>query len=54
MQDTHREMCDFYLDRFRDGDRDSAFFGLIEASNGVIPILLEKFRTGKDGVCEIS
>lgn len=39
-----------YLSRFREGDRDGAFFGLLEMGHEVLPALIEMFRTEND--CE--
>lgn len=37
-----------YLERFRLGDRDGAFFGLLEMGHEVLPVLMSSFRAERD------
>ena len=38
----------YYLERFRKGDRDNAFFGLLEMEHEILPDLMELFRRERD------
>jgi hypothetical protein len=39
----------YYLERFRKGDRDGSFFGLLEMEHEILPELMAAFRIERDG-----
>ena len=45
---TIMQQIDGCLQRFREGDRDTAFFGLLELEHDVLPTLMTKFHTEHD------
>jgi hypothetical protein len=42
------QQVDYYLRQFRQGDRDGAFYGLLEMSHDVLPSLMTIFRMEPD------
>jgi hypothetical protein len=48
METTAQQITD-YIERFRRGDRDGAFFSLLEMEHGILPQLMEVFRHELDG-----
>jgi HEAT repeat protein len=47
METTTSQIAE-YLQRFRNGDRDGAFYGLVEMEHGVLPELMATFRSERD------
>ncbi len=43
-----KEYADYYIKRLKGPDSDDAYYSLIEADDGIIPILIERFRSEKD------
>jgi hypothetical protein len=46
--DDLQAMCDDHLQWFKNGDREAAFFGLIETLSGILPHLIKRFREEPD------
>jgi hypothetical protein len=47
METTTSQIAE-YLQRLRKGDRDGAFFGLLEMEHGILPELMAAFRSERD------
>src|SRR5690242_3015237 len=47
METTTSQIAE-YLQRFRKGDRDGAFFCLLEMEHGIVPELMAAFRAERD------
>jgi hypothetical protein len=46
--ETNKSQIAECLQRFRKGDRDGAFFGLLETDHGILPELMAAFRSERD------
>jgi hypothetical protein len=42
---SYQDTIEQYLEHYRSGDRDSAFFGLLEQGKEILPHLIEAYRT---------